>query len=176
MTRLLLVFGLVLQGVVSGLVLPNVANAQNDVPSPNLFELVDRKIRYIEAGTGAGLLSELYLVDHGEILDHGTQYAYADSDLLLFVVHDDSELPALKAKFEGLSPVFDLVVEGLGKQVSYYDLTVTNDGKQRAMRVYFVDLSKLTKTEYSADCISRFVYATAIFENNARMLDHIGCK
>lgn len=174
--RSLLVFGLILQSAILGFVLPNGANAQNDVQSPNLFELIDRKIRYTAAGTGAGLLSELYLVDHGEILDHGTQYAYTDSDLLLLVVHDESELPALKAKFEVLSPVFDLVAEGLEKQVSYYDLVVTNDGRQRAMRVYFVDLSKLTKTEYSADCISRFVYATAIFENNARMLDHIGCK
>jgi hypothetical protein len=149
--------------------------AQDERIGLNLFEMVHRKVRFVTAGSWAGLVSDIGKVDAAEILDFSTVYPVEQSDLVLFIVQNETELPELQNQFPVFSSVFEDIDGKLDEQVTILDLNVSGDDGPRMMRVYFLNISKLKKTVISTDCISRFVYASSIFHNARRMLDSIGC-
>lgn len=149
--------------------------AQETTVGNNLFELVDRKIQYIVLGERADLASQMEKFDLGKILDHDGELPIYDNDLIIFVIKERSEIDSLRREYRELHVVFEDFENSTPKLVTYYDVSVTGEAGPRSMRVYFLNAS-LLKIEVSPECVSPFVYSSAIFEDSNAVFEHIKCQ
>jgi hypothetical protein len=115
-------------------------------------------------------------VDENEYLDHSPKFVPLEkANLIIIVLADWDDLGEIPIKYAGLIPVIQKI-DPQDKSSTYkFDFSITENGKKRPVRAHFIALSHVSSKNHNPECLYKYIYATALFQDINTRLESVNC-